>query len=45
MAFGSRLNRVSRNMGQAWSEVFGVCESTVWTEFFFEQQNNWSGWW
>jgi hypothetical protein len=31
-------------MGQAWSEVFGACESTVWKEFFFEQQNNWTGW-
>ena len=34
MAFGSRFNRVSRNTGQAWSEVFGACESTVWKEFF-----------
>ena len=45
LAFGSRFNRVSRNTGQAWSEVFGACESTVWKEFFFEQQNNWGGWW
>jgi len=45
LAFGSRFNTVSRNTGQAWSEVFGACESTVWKEFFFEQQNNWGGWW
>ena len=44
IAFGSRFNRVSRNTGQAWSEVFNACESTVWKEFFFEQQNNWAGW-
>jgi len=45
LCFGSRFNKVSRNTGQAWSEVFGACESTVWKEFFFGQQNNWSGSW
>lgn len=44
LAFGSRRNRVSRNLGQAWSEVFNACESTVWTEFFFHQLNT-SEWW
>ena len=44
LCFGSRFNRVSRNTGQCWSEVFGACESTVWKEFFFKQQNNWGKW-
>lgn len=44
LAFGSRRNRVSRNLGQAWSEVFNACESTVWIDFSFEVQENWGGW-
>jgi len=44
LAFGSRRNRVSRNTGQAWSEVFDACESTVWKELFFDQINT-SEWW
>jgi len=39
LAFGSRRWRVSRNTGQAWSEVFNACESTVWMEFYFHQLN------
>lgn len=44
LAFGSMRNRVSRNTGQAWSEVFNACESTVWTEFSVDELPSWSGW-
>lgn len=44
LAFGSRFNRVSRNIGQCWSEVFNACESTVWKELFIDQIND-IGWW
>lgn len=44
LCFGSRFNRVSRSSGQAWSEVFNACESTVWKEFYFHQLNT-SEWW
>lgn len=44
LAFGNIFNRVSRNNGQAWSEVFNACESTAWKEYFFHQLNT-SEWW
>lgn len=41
--FGSRFNRVSRNTGQSWSEVFNCCEASVWNNFSFHKQidQNW----
>jgi len=37
LAFGRIINRVSRHRGNAWSDVFGGCESAVWRDFSFHQ--------